>query len=387
MHQLISITEVDRIASLPNPRLRNFLITQSYHELSLELAQHLGRVANWCTFASWASRQAGQSIRKEDLQHALENYLHTNPLLIQTILDRVNGTWKKGATLNKGGVVRLILERLNPEQAMNRASDAVARGNQKVYAEIAREFARFLDTCLQDQAFRAETIQHFCNTLRPGNPPEGQVFLQQAFQHYYAASFETDEKQKAELILMANIKIGFHEQTRLQPEIAEAMEAALLDAKTFRTLLINALVTKGSFIQRFYQWCSPVLGFLRELFGMPSPLDKAIDDLVQKTRQRTRLFLSAHLMELGFPNGLRMPLGKDLSAHFPAHLQSITHPELIQLLKEVDPTPDSLRETGARDWADLKERLHFIADLFRCFQENADLFAPPLDDVTLAEMA
>jgi len=47
------------------------------------------------------------------------------------------------------------------------------------------------------------------------------------------------------------------------------------------------------------------------------------------------------------------------------------------LLERTDPTPDSLRETGALDWADLPDRLHFIVDLFRCYQESRDLFEPP----------
>ena len=70
-HEYPAPTEVDRIAALTDPVLRNLLITQSYHELSRVLADRLGG-ANWCTFATWASKQAGQTIRKEDLSRALE---------------------------------------------------------------------------------------------------------------------------------------------------------------------------------------------------------------------------------------------------------------------------------------------------------------------------
>src|SRR3712207_6973910 len=55
---------------------------------------------------------------------------------------------------------------------------------------------------------------------------------------------------------------------------------------------------------------------------------------------------------------------------FPATLREITNPDLRLLLERIDPTPDSLRETGAVDWADLPDRLHFILDLFRCYQED-----------------
>jgi len=36
-----------------------------------------------------------------------------------------------------------------------------------------------------------------------------------------------------------------------------------------------------------------------------------------------------------------------------------------------------LRDSGAADWADLSERIHFIADMFRCYQETHDLLGPP----------
>jgi hypothetical protein len=46
-------------------------------------------------------------------------------------------------------------------------------------------------------------------------------------------------------------------------------------------------------------------------------------------------------------------------------------------MAQVDPTPDTTRGSGARDWSDLKQRIHFIADLFRVYQEKAKLLGPP----------
>jgi hypothetical protein len=34
-----------------------------------------GLAANWCTFATWASKQAGRTIRREDLERAIEDEL------------------------------------------------------------------------------------------------------------------------------------------------------------------------------------------------------------------------------------------------------------------------------------------------------------------------
>jgi hypothetical protein len=83
------------------------------------------------------------------------------------------------------------------------------------------------------------------------------------------------------------------------------------------------------------------------------------------------------MMTIGLPHGVRLHLGRDLKAEFPPSLQHITDPDLRALLEQIDPTPDSPRDSGALDWANLSERLHFIADLFRCYQEAPDLCEPP----------
>jgi hypothetical protein len=62
---------------------------------------------------------------------------------------------------------------------------------------------------------------------------------------------------------------------------------------------------------------------------------------------------------------------------FPAELRSIDNTDLRELLARVDPTPDTTRGSGARDWSDLNERIHYIADLFRVYQRNAELHSAP----------
>lgn len=372
MPALTSLSEVGRIAVLNDPVSRNFQITQSYYELSQAISTRTGPCANWCTFATWASRQAGQTIRKEDLLNALENHLADVPNLSQAIYDIANDLLRQGAKLDKKAIVKLVWEIADPKAAMSRAGAAVARGNQKVYAEIAREFARFLDTCGSDSTYDADNIARFCEALKPGDPPDGQRYLKQAFERYYRAFFEPDRKKKAESVLLANIEIGFHEQTRLQPEIAEALEAAVEDPERIKSKLLRALFPNQ-------YWLLTIGSAFRSLFNRPTPLDVAIAKFTTEARRRIRLFLSAHLMELDFPHGARLRLGKDLKSGFPPHLQKLTDPDLIALLKKIDPTPDSTKDTGAVDWADLYDRLHFIADMFRAYQEASDMLSPPFD--------
>jgi len=56
-------TEAEAIAQDAEPSVRNLRITLAYHELSAALAVTLTGAAERCTFATWASRQAGQTIR------------------------------------------------------------------------------------------------------------------------------------------------------------------------------------------------------------------------------------------------------------------------------------------------------------------------------------
>ena len=74
-------------------------------------------------------------------------------------------------------------------------------------------------------AGRDRPCDRFLDGLRPGDPPDGQRYLRQAFTHYERARAEHDAKARAELAVLANLEIGFHEQTRLQPQIREALDA------------------------------------------------------------------------------------------------------------------------------------------------------------------
>ena len=113
------------------------------------------------------------------------------------------------------------------------------------------------------------------------------------------------------------------------------------------------------------------------LIGRATALDKAIERIFTVARQRIRLFLTDRMMVLGFPNEVKLRLGNDLKAGFPAVLKQLLNPDLLALLERIDPTPNSLRDTGAVDWANLPDRLHFIADLFRCYHATPDLLTPP----------
>ncbi|MBZ0277832.1 MAG: hypothetical protein K8I60_16920 [Anaerolineae bacterium] len=374
-HPIPTVTDVDRIAALSDPVIRNLQITQCYHELALAMTARTGISANWCVFATWASKQAGQTIRKEDVARTLENMLFA----AESLPDIAASAQSLGSNHTEAEIQESVIEVLNPLAAFNRASDAVGRGNRKVYEEIGREFARFYALCLNDTAFDAKKITGFCEALRPGEPPEGQQYLRQAFTRYYQALFEGDAKTRAELMLLANIEIGYHEQTRLQPEIAEAMNAAFIDFRQFRRRLLKALFPYNG-------WLAEIRLFLLRLFDHPSPFDRLLDALLVEARRQAHLLITEYMMTIGLPNDVWLRLGDDVPGEFPDSLKQITLPDLRALLDRVDPTPDSTRDSGAVDWSRLPDRLHFIVDMFRCYHESADLFDPPFTAAQVADV-
>jgi hypothetical protein len=51
------VAEVRRIVAIRDPVLRNLEITHCYWRLAGAVARRTGAGANWCAFATWASRQ------------------------------------------------------------------------------------------------------------------------------------------------------------------------------------------------------------------------------------------------------------------------------------------------------------------------------------------
>jgi hypothetical protein len=360
-----SLDEVETIAAMDDAVMRNLRITQCYCELSQALRARAQGGANWCTFAAWASKQAGQTIRKEDLADALQAALGTPAALEQLAA----AAQRIGARLGVERLAHIAWQALDPQAAFTRSSEAVARGNLKVFAEIGREFARFHAAFLEDTAYDEGKIAAFTAALRPGDPPEGQEYLRRAFRRYYQAFFASEDKARTELLLLANVEIGFHEQTRLQPEINEALAAPVTPPVDFAHNLVQALRPHGG-------RSSGIVWFLLRLLGRLSDFDAAVERYLHGAQRQAQAIVTEKMMTIQLA-GRRLRLGADLTEPFPAVLEEIANPELRALLAQIDPTPNSTAASGAAYWGDLPDRLHFIADMFRSYQTAEDLFEPP----------
>ena len=364
-----TVADVQRIAALDDPVVRNLQITQCYYELSQAMAQLTGPGANWCTVATWASNQAGQSIRKEDLQRALERLVRRS----QDATAAAQAMAAQGAaisgdeTRSLAGAVDALRDALSPAAAFERTRQAVARGNRKVFEEIGLQFAHFI-ALFAGGALADDDLAQFDAGLRPGDPPDGQRYLRQAFARYVEAMAADDDKARAELLLLANLEIGFHEQTRLQPEIREAMDAPVYSSAALRRRLLEELFPDPG---------ARVKLLAAKLAGRADSLFEARDRLTEEVQRLGREVVTGHMMTLRLAGVGELRLGRELPVGFPALLQDVANPDLHMLLQQVELARDDGHQAGVEDWSRLPERMHFIADLFRTYHLEASLFDPP----------
>jgi hypothetical protein len=352
------VNEVDAIAAMADGAARNLRITQAYFELSTGLAEWVGAGGTWCAFATWASKQAGRTIRGEDLGVVLERRLALHPP-VQAVLRNV----RRDLGLSKEALARAIAEAVRRLPAVQRASVAVARGNNKVFSEIGRHIATLLALAGGAGGLDGPRMQAFCETLPPGPPPGGQSLLREAFACYLRAREAPTPPARAQWIFFANLQIGLHEQTRLQPEIQESLEAAVIDERTLEALIEAILIA---------QIGSPATARLRARV-----VRQTTRLLAREVRPIVRRVMTERVMSIELGNGEVLRLGEDIPRPFAPSLARLESEALRAFLATVDPRPDSAAGSGASDWGSLSDRMQFIAELFRAYQEEPSLMWPP----------
>jgi hypothetical protein len=358
------VEDVERIAATDNPVIRNLEITECYADLSAAVRGRTGGSADWCTFATWASRQAGATIRGEDLLDRVDRILGRRSWVVAPVaaLSRLllrKGLFQPGTTLG-----RVVAQIHTPFDAFERASAEVAKGNLKVFAEIGREFARFLATVPPDARDDSPELLVFAAQLRPGAPPDGQDLLREAFAHYQRQRSEADPSERAAWILLANLKIGLHEQTRLQPQIAAAVAAPLTTAEALGARVLHVLIPGAR------QWPDRVHGAAAAAIGW----------IAARVRREaiavTQAAVTESMMVLSLPT-IVLSLGRNLSAPVPAILAGAPPAFLEAFAKEYDPCPPGGTACAAQDWCDLRQRMHYIVHLFRAYADESTLFSRP----------
>jgi hypothetical protein len=202
-------------------------------------------------------------------------------------------------------VVQVLREALSLAAAFERTADA-----RPVQPHVCRDrlaFARYLS--LDDgppDGRSSDAALATSMTSAPRRPARGQGLLRRAFAHYTAA-LSAEGKARAELLLLANLEVGFHEQTRLQPEIRAAMDAPIYEPAALRRRLLDELLPDPGARLR--------LAVLR-LGGQAAPLLAARDRVADEAQRLGRQAITAALMTLELPRGRVLRLGHDLTATF-----------------------------------------------------------------------
>jgi hypothetical protein len=359
-----SVDDIRRIAAIANPVIRNLEITNCYSRLSAAFATGSGAGANWCTYATWASRQAGRTIRGEDLLAQLGRRLGKGRWLLHPLATLWHRLLRHGLFQPGTRLARLTAELHTPFDAFELASDAVARGNLKVFQEIGLEFARYLHDCPADGPADPEAFLRFRNRLLPGDPPDGQRYLGEAFAVYERRRLERDPKVRVELAVLANLEIGFHEQMRLEPEIREALDAAYATQEDLGRRCLEALFPTAT------GWRPVVRRPAAALVGLFAR------GAQRATSRLARELITDAFMTLSLP-GRVLALGTHLADPYPDALREPSDAALLEFLHRFEPAPRAPDDCGARDWSDFRQRMHYIVHLCCACHMREDLLRPP----------
>jgi hypothetical protein len=369
-----SAAETEAIAALPDPVQRNLQITMAYHDLNHALATLLGcKNGNWCAYTTWASKTAGAFIRGERSSLSVQEHLERADYVKQT-LARLNQVlaWFNQTISLKPAFLAAIIDQVTEEVATH-----IGHGNRMVFAEMAPLFARFLETFADSATYdEVELTRFLTNHFIPGSVGDGgQDMLMTAFRHYYEAIFEPEAKMRAELILLANLYVAYHEQTRLQEALTRAMNAPL--EIRLETASVNAT----------HRWLQANLppsfaGLIWLLWKKPLRL------LVRRIATDWRTIMTRWFMTIKLPTET-LRLGQDVprletGEMFPVELRQLQHPSLLALLQELDGTLDSSRGSAANDWGCLYDRMNFLVDFFRSRQQDGRLYQQPFCDAQVA---
>jgi hypothetical protein len=338
---------VGRIVTVADPVIRNLQITECYAQLAVAMAERTHACANWCTFATWASKQAGATIRGEDVIDDLERELGQAGSLLHPIAWFWRILLRHGLLQPETAFGRWLAKLHTPYDAIQMAGTQVAEGNLKVFAEIGLAFADYLEQCPPNASSDSAALRRFLDGLRSGPPPDGQEYLKEAFRAYQAQRVETDQRVRSQLTALANLQIGLHEQTRLQPQILGALNSAVLGLERGFGFRIH---------ERMVQ---------RELTNL------------------SRKVITRALMILTLP-GAALSLAENISQPFPADLEEIVNAEFSALVSEYGTLPPAPDPCGATDWSILTQRMRYISHLFRAYHEDPALTEAPFTELEVA---
>jgi hypothetical protein len=349
---------IDSIGAEADPVLRNLLITQTYHELSNRLRSRLPDDATWCTFATWASKTAGRSIRKQALSEAIVEIARhgaTHPVLPDDTHERGVLPETERGLRDVARSMRAMAPLAVYHASVDRAAEVLADGNRLVFVEVARPFAALAVAAERGETGTAAAQRVFAEVDPVVGPGVDADLVRRGFAAYVAALSERDECRRAQLVLLGNSQIVLHEQQRLHHAITEAVHAPRSVTPDHDAGVADATSAAPEFLHATPRW------------------EDALDAWWGRA-------LTHHLMRLEVPER-ELRLDEDIPGcpPFPAELTDVGDARLLEFLGRWDGTRLLGTPCGAHDWRVLGDRMTYILNLFRGRQRSPDLFSPPFD--------
>ena len=391
-HSLRTLPPIETIqgvgdVALTDPPLANLTILGGYQELSVILGRFLHgdrppENATFATFAAWSV----QTLRADVAPNAPDvDKLPRRPA--RRLYDRV-----VGATLADPQVL----------------SRNIASGQAKIFEETFTAMHALLEVTMPavkkgvtldshqwDRVTQRLIVRRDeLNAMRPPGPTErleepDVLLLQDALQPYFKVlsrglsgpyAGARAHKERAELILLGNLRFVAFEQRRIQPVLErnfsylpQALRLKLVTRWLGRPNLVSNAATRA------YPYVAPHLGLIDEAFQ------------IAVTRYIYSLTIGAEDLRFGTDLPLPPPAHPLLrndqptidNAHygeeefFPYHLQAIDSPELWAEWSKHDRSSGQGIHTSVDNWLRYPERMNFIANLFRSRQQLSALYHRP----------
>jgi hypothetical protein len=360
-----SLQDIENTVALKgDPVLRNLKITQGYYALSRAMSTMVGGAnVSWCGFASWSSKTIGVSIRETNMSHRGLLAI-TQSWIYQETIQRVVNTLEAAGVIGIGPFDNVIA------QALEDGIDNLKQGNAEVYGEIGALYSRLISALGNDvnlDLTRLDPVIAYLDS-RPSEEG-GQELLRQAAENYYRARFETNPSLKAQLVLLANARVGKHEQMRLQGCLEEFLGAAL----------------EQRIVEHAQQQCRGSA----TLEVAVTPIARAAGKLAKE--EWTKL-LTDLVLHLNLPGDETLRLSCDVppprgNTLYPPELQKVTNPDALAILEAFGADTPNANGTGATDWTSLAQRMHYILVLFRSRQLEELLLSEAFSPAQQSDLA
>jgi hypothetical protein len=352
------------VAMNGDPILRNLKITQGYYALSRAMSTMVGGGSvSWCGFASWSSKTIGVSIREADMSNRGLLAI-TQSRIYQETIQRIVNLLEAAGVIGIGPFDNVIT------QALDDGIDNLKQGNAEVYGEIGGLYTRLISALGNDVNLDLTRLAPVVAYL-DSKPSEqgGQALLRQAAENYYRARFETDPILKAQLVLLANAQVGKHEQMRLQGCLENFLGGAL----------------EQRIVQHAQQQCRGIAA----LEIAVTPIARAAGKFAKEEWTKLLTDVALHLNlpgneTLHLRSDVPPPPGKRL---YPPDLQKLSNPAALAILEEFGADTPTAIGTGATDWSNLVQRMHYILVLFRSRQLESILLSEAFSAAQQSDLA